>query len=64
MLTSFDYAWTATGQVAKVCNNLSLAIQMAGVAEAVNLGVTLGIDPAILRKCVFPYCSASCRVHS
>lgn len=41
--------FTATGQIAKVCNNLSLAIQMAAVAEATNLGVTLGIDPAVLR---------------
>jgi len=37
-----------TGQIAKVCNNLILAISMTGVAEAMNLGVTLGIDPKVL----------------
>lgn len=42
----------ATGQVAKICNNLALGIQMASVAEAMNLGVTLGIDPKILQKYV------------
>lgn len=38
----------ATGQVAKICNNLALAIQMTSVAEAMNLGVKLGIDPKVL----------------
>lgn len=37
-----------TGQVAKICNNLVLGISMVGVAEAMNLGVSLGIDPAVL----------------
>lgn len=37
-----------TGQVAKVCNNLLLAISMIGVAEAMTLGASLGIDPAVL----------------
>ncbi|TDH69254.1 hypothetical protein CCR75_003953 [Bremia lactucae] len=40
----------ATGQIAKLCNNLALAIQMASVAEAMNLGTTLGIDPKILKN--------------
>jgi 3-hydroxyisobutyrate dehydrogenase len=37
-----------TGQVAKICNNLLLGISMIGVAEAMNLGAALGIDPKIL----------------
>ena len=36
------------GQTAKICNNLVLAISMCGVSEAMNLGVRLGMDPAIL----------------
>ncbi|MBU9325461.1 3-hydroxyisobutyrate dehydrogenase [Burkholderia gladioli] len=39
---------TGMGQVAKVCNNLVLGISMAGVAEAMSLGVALGIDPKVL----------------
>lgn len=39
---------TGTGQVAKICNNMLLGISMIGVAEAMNLGVSLGIDPAVL----------------
>jgi 3-hydroxyisobutyrate dehydrogenase len=35
---------TGTGQVAKICNNLVLGITMAGVSEAMALGVSLGID--------------------
>jgi 3-hydroxyisobutyrate dehydrogenase len=37
-----------TGQVAKICNNLVLGITMAGVSEAMSLGVALGIDPKTL----------------
>jgi 3-hydroxyisobutyrate dehydrogenase len=37
-----------TGQVAKICNNLVLGISMIGVAEAMNLGTSLGIDPKLL----------------
>jgi len=36
------------GQVAKICNNLLLAISMIGVAEAMTLGAALGIDPKLL----------------
>jgi 3-hydroxyisobutyrate dehydrogenase len=39
---------SGNGQVAKICNNLLLGISMIGVAEAMNLGVTLGIDPKVL----------------
>ncbi|VDD96550.1 unnamed protein product [Enterobius vermicularis] len=37
-----------SGQVAKLCNNMILGIQMLSVAEGINLGVRLGLDPAIL----------------
>lgn len=37
-----------TGQVAKICNNMLLRISMIGVAETMNLGVALGIDPKVL----------------
>ncbi|KAG0191759.1 hypothetical protein DFQ28_010969 [Apophysomyces sp. BC1034] len=36
------------GQVAKICNNLLLGISMMGVAEAMSLGASLGIDPGVL----------------
>jgi 3-hydroxyisobutyrate dehydrogenase len=39
---------TGTGQAAKICNNLLLGISMIGVAEAMSLGVTLGIEPKTL----------------
>lgn len=38
------------GQTAKICNNMLLAIQMAGTAEALQLGVNGGIDPAVLSE--------------
>jgi 3-hydroxyisobutyrate dehydrogenase len=37
-----------TGQVAKICNNMLLGISMIGVAEAMNLGAALGIEPKVL----------------
>ena len=39
---------TGNGQVAKVANNMLLAITMIGTAEAMNLGVSLGMDPGVL----------------
>jgi 3-hydroxyisobutyrate dehydrogenase len=38
------------GQVAKICNNLLLAIHMTGTAEALALGVANGLDPAVLSE--------------
>ena len=37
-------------QAAKICNNLLLAISMIGTAEAMNLGIRLGLDPKLLAK--------------
>lgn len=36
------------GQVAKICNNMLLAVQMTGTAEALALGVKNGLDPEVL----------------
>lgn len=36
------------GQVAKICNNMLLAIHMAGTAEALQLGIDNGLDPKVL----------------
>ncbi|CAJ0599697.1 unnamed protein product [Cylicocyclus nassatus] len=36
------------GQAAKICNNMLLAIEMAGVAETMNLGIKMGLDPKVL----------------
>ncbi|GAB3250653.1 HIBADH family dehydrogenase [Chitinimonas naiadis] len=36
------------GQVAKICNNMLLAIHMIGTAEALSLGVANGLDPKVL----------------
>ena len=36
------------GQTAKMCNNMLLAIQMAGTAEALQMGVNNGLDPSVL----------------
>ncbi|MCQ4271858.1 3-hydroxyisobutyrate dehydrogenase [Pseudomonas kuykendallii] len=39
---------TGNGQVAKVANNMLLGISMIGVAEAMSLGVALGMDAKVL----------------
>lgn len=38
------------GQIAKLCNNMSLAIQMIGIAESIAIGKQLGMDENILAK--------------
>ena len=38
------------GQVAKVCNNMLLAIHMCGTAEAIALGVKNGLDASVLSE--------------
>jgi 3-hydroxyisobutyrate dehydrogenase len=37
-----------SGQAAKLCNNMLLAISMIGTAEAMNLGGKMGLDPKLL----------------
>lgn len=39
---------SGNGQVAKIANNMLLGISMIGAAEAMNLGVSLGMDPKVL----------------
>ncbi|CAL1282887.1 unnamed protein product [Larinioides sclopetarius] len=39
-----------TGQGAKICNNMALAISMIGTSEAMNLGIRLGLDPKMMGK--------------
>jgi len=41
-----------TGLAAKICNNMLLAISMIGVAEAMNLGAKLGLEPSVLNKVI------------
>ena len=38
------------GQAVKICNNMMLAINLAGVAEGMTLINALGIDPSILQE--------------
>ncbi|KAJ1917306.1 hypothetical protein H4219_003265 [Mycoemilia scoparia] len=37
-----------TGLIAKICNNLLLAVTMVGACEALHLGTKLGMDPKLL----------------
>ena len=39
---------SGAGQIAKICNNMLLAVQMTGTAEALALGVSNGLDPTVL----------------
>ncbi|XP_076456291.1 3-hydroxyisobutyrate dehydrogenase, mitochondrial-like isoform X2 [Babylonia areolata] len=39
-----------TGQAAKICNNMLLAISMIGTSETMNMGMKLGLDPKLLAK--------------
>jgi 3-hydroxyisobutyrate dehydrogenase len=38
---------SGNGQVAKICNNLMLAIEMIGTAEGMTLAAKLGMDPKV-----------------
>ncbi len=38
------------GQIAKICNNMLLAVHMIGTAEALQLGANNGLDPAVLSE--------------
>jgi 3-hydroxyisobutyrate dehydrogenase len=41
---------SGAGQIAKICNNMLLAVHMAGTAEALALGVANGLDAAVLSE--------------
>lgn len=38
------------GSVAKICNNMLLAVHMIGTAEALQLGINNGLDPKVLSE--------------
>ena len=44
----FHAGKTGAGQIAKICNNMLLAVLMAGTSEALQLGIDNGLDPAVL----------------
>ncbi|CAN6465574.1 unnamed protein product [Victoria cruziana] len=50
---------TGNGVAAKLCNNLAMAVSMAGASEAYALGQSLGITAKILAK-IFNSSSARC----
>ena len=41
---------SGSGQIAKLCNNMLLAVHMCGTAETLALGVNNGLDPAVLSE--------------
>jgi 3-hydroxyisobutyrate dehydrogenase len=43
---------SGNGQVAKICNNLMLAIEMIGTSEGMTLAAKLGMDPKVFAKIV------------
>lgn len=44
----FNCGMSGAGQIAKLCNNISLAIQMIGTSEALAIGTSLGMDAKAL----------------
>lgn len=48
----FSCGSVGTGQVAKISNNLMLAISMAGLSEAISLGSKLGMDAKKLNEVI------------
>lgn len=43
---------SGAGQIAKLCNNLILAITMIGTCEGMNLGIKMGLDPKVLNSII------------
>ena len=41
---------SGSGQIAKLCNNMLLAVHMCGTAETIALGVNNGLDPVVLSE--------------
>ncbi|MFW6094425.1 MAG: 3-hydroxyisobutyrate dehydrogenase [Pseudomonadota bacterium] len=46
----FHAGESGAGQIAKICNNMLLAVHMAGTAEALALGTRNGLDPVVLSE--------------
>ena len=41
---------SGSGQIAKLCNNMLLAVHMCGTAETLALGINNGLDPVVLSE--------------
>ena len=41
---------SGAGQIAKICNNMLLAVHMIGTAEALEMGAKSGLDPKVLTE--------------
>jgi len=48
----FHCGGPGTGSLAKICNNLTLGINMIALAEGLSLGEKLGIDPKVLSNII------------
>ena len=46
----FHAGASGAGQMAKICNNMLLAIMMIGTSEALNLGIANGLDAKVLSE--------------
>lgn len=46
----FHAGSSGAGQVAKICNNMLLAIHMIGTSEALNMGTRQGLDAGVLSE--------------
>jgi 3-hydroxyisobutyrate dehydrogenase len=47
---TFHAGEAGAGQIAKICNNMLLAVLMAGTTESLAMGVKNGLDPAVLSE--------------
>ena len=55
----FHCGGPGTGEIAKICNNMILGIQMIAVSEGFTLGEKLGIDPKALQE-ILSVSTSSC----
>lgn len=46
----FHAGASGAGQLAKICNNMLLAVLMIGTSEALNMGTAGGLDPKVLSE--------------
>lgn len=56
---SFNCGGAGNGEIAKICNNLILGIQMVAVSEGFALGTQLGIDPKKMHE-IFSVSTSNC----
>ncbi|MAA74161.1 MAG: 3-hydroxyisobutyrate dehydrogenase [Salinisphaeraceae bacterium] len=47
---AFHAGESGAGQIAKICNNMLLAVHMIGTAEALQMGVNAGLDPKVMTE--------------